>query len=228
MMTNETILKVLELTDKENKNFDLEKARQILKEQILKADSKENYKLAMLVKKIIDTKDLRETRPSLAKVQTRDNKQFICDGYVAVQWKTHEEALDTLPQNTENTLPLEQILFTGTEYELTDNDKTIIYNIKKVKDFIKAGKSADDKSKTNIVALFGRYFDLNVIENVIKIVLSYNENFKTTQKDDNVYTPIQMENSKIKALILPIRVADTEEREKINNQTQRICDEIRG
>ena len=75
-MTNETILKVLELTDKNNKNYDLDKARQILKEQILKADNKESYKIISLVKKIIEQKELIKTRPALAKVQIRNNKQL--------------------------------------------------------------------------------------------------------------------------------------------------------
>lgn len=228
MMTNETILKVLELTDKNNKNYDLDKARQILKEQILKADNKESYKIISLVKKIIEQKELIKTRPALAKVQIRNNKQFICDGYVAVEWKHYEKALDTLPQNTENTIAIEQIYFTGVPYEMTANDITIINNIKAVKDYIKAEKSADDKIKTRIVALFGKFFDLNIIENAIKIMLSYNEDFTITKQDDNHYTPIQIENSKIKALILPVRILRGEEGQRIYDQTQRICDIIRG
>lgn len=227
MMTNETILKVLELTDTNNKNFDLDKARQILKEQILKADNKESYKIISLVKKIIGQKELMKTRPALAKVQVRNNKQFICDGYVAVEWKTHDDALDTLPQNTENTIAIEQIYFSGSPYQMTDNDITIINNIKAVKDYIKAEKPADDKLNASFVALFGKYFDLNVIENVIKIVLAYDEGFIVTKKDYNSYTPIQIENSKIKVLILPVRVG-LEERQKFDDQTQRICDIIRG
>lgn len=228
MMTNETILKVLELTDKNNKNYDLDKARQILKEQILKADNKESYKLVSLVKKVIEQKELMITRPALAKVQVRNNKQFICDGYVAVEWKHYEKALDTLPQNTENTISIEQVYFRGVPYEMTANDITIINNIKAVKDYIKAEKSVEDKSKTSFVALFGKHFDLNVIENAIKIVLAYNEDFTVSKKDDNSYTPIQIENSKIKVLILPVRMGLEEEKQKVDDRTQKICDIIRG
>lgn len=222
-MNNNEILKVIEMISKN----ETEKATQFLQEQILKSESKENYNLVTLVKKIILTNELEKTRPVLTKVQILDGIQFICDGYVAIKWKTFEPSLNILQQNTDNPLDFDKILFSGIEYSLTENDNLIIHNINRVKAYLNSQKK-DNKFKRNFIQLFGKVFDLNVIENVLKIVLNYNENFNVTKRDDSANSPIQLENSKVKAIILPCHIFDDKKLPDIISNTDKICSILKG
>jgi hypothetical protein len=222
-MNNNEILKVIEMISKN----ETEKATQFLQEQILKSENKGNYNLVTLVKKIILTKELERTRPVLTKVQILNGVQFICDGYVAIKWKTFEPSLNILQQNTDNPINIDNVLFSGVEQTLTENDNLIINNINKVKTYLDSQKQ-DQKSKQNFIYLFGKVFDLNVVENVLKIMLNYNEIFDITKRDDSANSPIQLENSKIKAIILPCHIINNKELPEIVDNTNKICNILKG
>ena len=222
-MNNNEILKVIEMIN----NNENEKATQFLREKLLKTENKENYNLVTLVKRIISTKELQNTRPILTKVQILNGVQFVCDGYVGMKWKTFEPSLNILQQNTDNPLDFDKVLFSGVEYFLTENDNLIIHNINRVKAYLNSQKK-DNKSKRNFIHLFGKVFDLNVIENILKIVLNYNESFDVTKKDDTFNSPIQLENSKVKAIILPCHIFDDKKLPDIISNTDKICSILKG
>lgn len=223
-MNNNEILKVIRMIN----NNENEKATQFLQEQILKSKNKKNYNLVTLVKRIIDTKELQKTRPILTKVQVVNGIQYICDGYVGIKWKEYEPSLEVLPQNNENPFDLDKILFSGVELTLTESDNLIIHNLNKVKVYLNSQKQ-DNKFKQNFICLFGKIFDINVIENVLKIILNYNETFDVTKRDDSANSPIQLENSKVKAIILPCHILfDDKKLPDIISNTDKICSILKG
>lgn len=224
-MNNTEIVKVLNLLDK----YDYDGAKLFLQEQLLKQENKEKYNLIPLVKKIIFNKELIKARQSLAKVQILNDKQSVVDGFVGIKWKIFEDSLNILPQNKENPFDLDKIFFDGQEYNLTENDKLIINNLSAVMKYVKQIRKDEEKDTAKLpIFLFNKVFDLCIIQNVLKICLLYNEELSfETYKDNSIYTPVQIENSHIKAIILPMRVTDAEEITKISDLTETICNKLR-
>lgn len=217
-MDNTQIKQILNMLEK--KEYD--KAETFLKQQLLKTENKEKYNLTALVKKIIFAKGLGEVRPGLASIQiTNGNTQSICNGVIGIQWKKHESCLDTFPQNSINPIYLDQIFTKYPKYELTDNDKIILKNLKKVKDYIRANYKLEEKA---LVYLFGKIFDLNVIEETLKICLSYNQDLEFSTDKEKLYVAVNIENENMKAIILPVRVKDEQELKEKIERTQKICD----
>ena len=225
-MTNNEILKVIEMIDDNNNK----KAKDYLKTQLVKNTDKKGYNILSLVKKIIITKET-ESRPVLRTIQhTNNGEQVIVDGFVGIKWKQHENAIDIMEQTPcEMSLQIDQIFRTMANYTLTENDEIILCNIDKVVDLIMADKQ-NKKDKYCQVSLFGKFFDLNVIKNVIKICLAYDNDFENTTftTDEEATKPVQLENENIKAIILPCRILDKEEQEKIDARTQQVVDIIKG
>ena len=225
-MTNNDIIKIIDMIDKN----EIDKAKDYLKTQLVKSTDKKGYNILSLVKKIILTKETA-SRPVLRTIQhTNKGEQVIVDGFVGIKWKKHENAIDIMEQTPcEMSLQIDQIFRTMANYTLTENDKIILWNIDKVVDLIMADKTYK-KDKRCFVSLFGKHFDLNVIKNVIKICWSYDNDFENTTltTDEEATSPVQLENEKIKAIILPCRILDKEEQEKIDARTQQVIDIIKG
>ena len=129
-MNNKEILKVVDLIN----NRELEKAVATLRQHILKSEDKVSFNLVKLVKKIIENKELQKTRPALAGINhDKNNEQLICDGFVAVKWKQHESCLDILPQTSQElSINLDQVFINEKEFVPTENDITILNNLKKI------------------------------------------------------------------------------------------------
>lgn len=227
-MTNNDIIKIIDFIDKN----EIDKARDFLKTQLVKGTDKKSYNILSLVKKIILSKET-VSRPVLRSIMhcKSDNKQCICDGFVGIKWKQNESGLDALAQTaSENSIDLDAIMGNLPPiYKLTDNDKFIIDNIDKFHDLALASK-IDKKEKGFTTYIFGKYFDVNIIKNVIKICLAYDSDFANTNfySEDILYRPVQLENDNVKAIILPVRTKDDEERDAIQTQTQKIIDMIKG
>lgn len=223
-MTNNEILKVIEMIN----DNETDKAKEFLKTQLVKATDKKGYNLLALVKKYL--KEADNSRPILKMIEHNSNgQQFILDGITAIKFKQHEATLDILPQaDAEQSINIEAIFTTYPKYTLTENDSIILNNIDKCIDLIMADK-IDKKDKRCYVKLFDKFFDLNVIKNIIKIIKGYDEDFRNTEfyTSDSKIQPIQIENDKIKAIILPIRAKDEDEN-KITEQTQKIIDALKG
>ena len=223
-MTNNEILKVIEMIN----NNETDKAKEFLKTQLVKTTDKKGYNLLTLVKKYL--KEVDNSRPILKMIEhNKDGQQFILNGFTAIKFKQHEATLDILPQaDAEQSINIEAIFTTYPEYTLTEDDCIILNNIDKCIDLIMADK-VDKKDKRCYVKLFDKFFDLNVIKNIIKITKGYDEDFRNTKfyTSNNKVQLMQIENDKIKAIMLPIRAKDEDEN-KITEQTQKIIDALKG
>ena len=219
-MTNNDIIKIIDFIDKN----EIDKAKDFLKTQLVKGTDKKSYNILSLVKKIILSKDT-ESRPVLRSIMhcKSDNKQCICDGFVCIKWKQNESGLDALAQtDSADSLDFDRIINNPLpNYTLTDNDKIILANIDKIHELAIADK-IDKRDKDCIVYLFGKYCNINVIKNVIKIGLAYDSNFADTvfMTDNKTITPILFENNNVKAIMLPIRTKDESEQNDIKDKTQ--------
>ena len=219
-MTNNDIIKIIDFIDKN----EIDKARDFLKTQLVKSTDKKSYNILSLVKKIILSKETM-SRPVLRSIMhcKSDNKQCICDGFVGIKWKQNESGLDALAQtDSADSLDFDRILDNPLpNYTLTDNDKIILANIDKIHELAIAEK-IDKRDKDCIVYLFGKYCNINVIKNTVKIGLAYDSNFADTvfMTDNKTITPILFENNNVKAIMLPIRTKDESEQNDIKDKTQ--------
>lgn len=219
-MTNNDIIKIIDFIDKN----EIDKARDFLKTQLVKSTDKKSYNILSLVKKIILSKETM-SRPVLRSIMhcKSDNKQCICDGFVGIKWKQNEGGLDALAQtDSADSLDFDRILDNPLpNYTLTDNDKIILANIDKIHELAIAEK-IDKRDKDCIVYLFGKYCNINVIKNTVKIGLAYDSNFADTvfMTDNKTITPILFENNNVKAIMLPIRTKDESEQNDIKDKTQ--------
>ena len=219
-MTNNDIIKIIDFIDKN----EIDKARDFLKTQLVKGTDKKSYNVLSLVKKIILSKDT-EGRPVLRSIMhcKSDNKQCICDGFVGIKWKQNESGLDALAQtDSADSLDFDRIMNNPLpNYTLTDNDKIILANIDKIHELAIADK-IDKRDKDCIVYLFGKYCNINVIKNTVKIGLAYDSNFADTvfMTDNKTITPILFENNNVKAIMLPLRTKDESEQNDIKDKTQ--------
>lgn len=225
-MTNNEILKVIEMLN----NHEQDKAKEFLKTQLVKTTDKKGYNVLSLAKKILNGAD--KYRPVLRTIQhTETNEQFALDGFIGIKWKQHENSLDALPQTESGeSFKIDQIFANYSHYDLTKDDKLILNNIDKVVDLLMADK-IDKKDKKCLVYIFNKYFDLDVIKNVIKIGLAYDKDFENTeftQTNNEITRPVQIENNNIKALILPCRIIKEDEQNEIKDKTQRIIDLLKG
>lgn len=205
-------------------------AKEFLKTQLVKNADKKGFNILSLVKKIILTKDTKGRQVLRTIQHTKANEQLIIDGFVGIKWKQHEEALDILDQTpAELSLQIDQIFRTMPVYELTENDKIVLANIDKFVDLSMAEK-IDKKDKRCFAYLFGKYVDISVIKNVIKIGLAYDDNFENTTftTDEEITTAIQFENNNIKAIVLPCRFNEEADQIKIKEQTQNFIGIIKG
>jgi len=227
-MTNNDIIKIIDMIDKN----EIDKAKDFLKTQLVKSTDKKSYNILSIVKKIILSKETM-TRPVLRSIMhtKSDNKQCICDGFVGVKWKQNESGLDALAQtDSADSLDFDRILDNPLpNYTLTDNDKIILANIDKIHELVIADK-IDKRDKDCIVYLFGKYCNINVIKNVIKIGLAYDSNFANTvfMTDNKTRTPILFDNNNVKAIMLPVRTKDESVQTGIKEQTQKYIDMLKS
>ncbi len=101
--------------------------------EILNGDTKKTAFLTA-VKAVIDSKDLKLTRPSLACIEhTPDGKPFICDGYLAVRWNVAKPELDGLPQDLGTPIAINNLINVdiADRYTVTDDDRLIMRNLAK-------------------------------------------------------------------------------------------------
>lgn len=117
----------------------LDELRELLtfeRQKSILAEQGKKSSLLTAVKKFIDDKDLKNTRPEFAKIQhTEDGKQFIIDGQLVVVWNKEHPELNVLPQRSaEESFSVYKILlkpYEQTAYSLSYKDKNIIENIEK-------------------------------------------------------------------------------------------------
>lgn len=197
------------------------------RQQAILEEKGKTYKLATAVKKIIDTKELKTTRPALATIMhDNDGKQFICDGYVLIKWNDFQEELNVFPQtDSAKSIQVDIILpneVYTTKHELTEDDSLLINNIDK---YIKLYKSEKNNNGILPIRLFGKYYSASLIKKAFDIigeVKSYNT------AEDNDCCPIYIYENGIQSVLLPIRIQDEKKREEEERRTQNFLAKVRG
>lgn len=202
-------------------NSDLTELLRVLefdRQQAIMQEKGKSYKLATAVKKVIDQKDLKKSRPLLATIMhDKDGKQFICDGYMLIKWKDYQEELNGFLQTEyaqsikdDTILPKE---YNTVKHELSVDDKLIIKNIDK---YIKLYKN-DSATGLLPIRLFGKFYSASFIKNAFDIIGEINH-YHTTQ-DGEIY-PIYIYENGIEGILLPVRVLDEKIKQEADTKTQ--------
>lgn len=226
-MTNEQISKVIEYIKQGNKDD----ALNVLITELAKGtgDGKKNYNIISLVKNIF--KSAGKTRPILQTIQTaEDGKQIITDGFVAVKWESNEELLNNFEKTPrENSVKLDGLFRETKQFTPTENDILIINNIDKAKSLIKAESEYFDKN-TIIVKLLGKFFNLSVIENGLKMLLVYDQDLKQTKfytESEQGTRFVLAKNKNISVLMCPYATEDKEQ-PRLEERTEKIAKLLKG
>lgn len=174
--------------------------------------------LLTAVKKFIDDKYLKTTRPELAKIQhTEDGKQFIIDGYLAVIWNNEHPELNALPQRSaEESSPIYKVLlkpYEQTAYHLLPKDKKIIENIEKYCKIYKHKKVGEMLP----VWIFDDYFDAFYLKKFFEII---GTDFDTVYFSGSITRRARtISTDDYSAIFLPMRLLGGKE-EEIKNRTE--------
>lgn len=191
--------------------------------EILNGDTKKTAFLTA-VKAVIDNKDLKLTRPSLACIEhTPDGKPFICDGYLAVRWNVAKPELDGLPQDLGTAIAINNLINVDIvdRYTVTDDDRLIMRNLAKFT------KLSNDKNKT--IYLFGSFFNAWYLKRLFDIIgyditeIGYERSGYTNSHTRTHH----IETADSSALICPIRV-DTEKQKAIIDTTNDFLAMLKG
>lgn len=216
-MNTAAIEKSIELLN----SLKLDELRELLtfeRQKSILAGQGKKSSLLTAVKKFIDDKYLKTTRPELAKIQhTEDGKQFIIDGYLAVIWNNEHPELNALPQRSaEESFPIYTVLlkpYEQTAYTLSAKDKKLIENIEKYCKIYKLEKVGAMLP----IWIFDDYFDAFYLKKLFEII---GTDFETiyfrgsiTRSARTIYT------DDYSAIFLPMRLLGGKE-EEIKNRTE--------
>lgn len=206
-MTTATIEKCIELLNANS----LDDLRNLLNYERQASILKGNGQKTTLLTAVKKALGKRPDRPVLETIQhTADGKPFICDGYFLVKWNTDKPELDGLPQtpadksvNGDGIIPQ---ICNLTEYELTDDDKTILKNIDK---YIKLYPAA--KGDYSVVKLFSGYFDAKLIKKVVSIIGTDFDSIWLKESYDRLLYSGTIFEGDYTAVIMSMRVDTTEQ-----------------
>lgn len=217
-MNNTTILKLLELLEQDNKQA----IKEILISEMLNSTDKKAQKIYNIVKKYLSQKGTREV---CKKINNKNGKQFICDGYTLHIFNNHKSELDTLPQATEEESINYPAIYNSSNYEFheqTEEDKFLIANIKKYINFIKSTQIMLKKETINVyyhemvfnAEFLSTSFDLHQ-KDIDTMQIAYNSN------------TLIFKDNEIDSLILPLK-ANEEEIEKAKQLMQDFKNKVKG
>lgn len=220
-MNNTIILKLLELLEQDNK----QEIKEILTHEMLNSTDKKTAKLYNTVKKYLKQSD--KARPILTKVQHKNNKQFLCDGFTLHIFNTYQSELDTLPQASEEESINYPQIYNSKNYdfhEQDDEDKFIFANIKKYINYIKAQPNRD--KKTPIYILYKNcLYDAEFLSIALELHQNNINKMQVAQTENTKMLAFSDEN--IDSLILPIRT-DAERLEKHSTLLENFKNELKG
>lgn len=192
--------------------------------EILNGDTKKTAFLTA-VKAVIDSKDLKLARPSLACIEhTPDGKPFICDGYLAVRWNIAKPELDGLPQDVGMPIAINNLINVdiADRYTVTDDDRLIMRNLAK---FTKLG---NDKNRT--IYLFGSFFNAGYLKKLFDII-GYDITEVGYERSGYASSNLKahhFETADSSAIICPIRVLETEKQKAIIDTTNDFLAMLKG
>lgn len=157
-------------------------------------------------------------RESLSTVQhSEDGKPFICDGYVAIIWDKDIPELKAFEQApAERSIKLNSIMpesrSQAIESAISDDDKLILNNLAK---YVKLHKA---ETATPIIKIFNKYYNAAYLKRVFDIVGAADMQSIYYLKQEGSY-PNFIYKDNLTAAILPCRVLEEKDKQKIESQT---------
>lgn len=210
------------------KKCDIEKALELLNYARAEAICKQKggkLKLLTAVKNVL--KSAGTERPVLQKIQTsKDGMQAVCDGYMLVKWLEQQDELNELPIasydesiKVDNILPDESVLSCCKEIKLSDNDLLLLGNVDK---YIKLHK--DKKQYCGLPLYFaGGYYEAGLLKRFCDVVGEFTE----AKQVNSLTSPLFVCKDNLRAMILPIRVAEDSEKESVKERTEAFCEMLK-
>ena len=158
-------------------------------------------------------------RESLSTVQhSEDGKPFICDGYVAISWNDDIPELKAFEQTpAERSIKLINSIMPKSrsqaiESAISDDDKLILNNLAK---YVKLHKA---ETATPIIKIFNKYYNAAYLKRVFDVVGAADMQSIYYLKQEESY-PNCIYKDNLTAVILPCRVLEGEDKQKIESQT---------
>lgn len=220
-MTTEKIDKCLDLLNSiTSDDGALDELRAVLKyerEKQTLAEQHKKPKLLNAVKKVIDNKALKKTRPAVAAIQhTADGKQFICDNYIAVLWDTEQPELNCLPQTEQaksvNVLQIIPTRESCNPFTLTDTNKNVLRNIHK---YAKLNKDIEP-----IICLNDVYYDAKALGKLVDVIGTDFNTIYNKRTLTGGCTISCIYGKDYTALICPVNITRESARELYNDRTE--------
>ena len=209
------------------KNNNIEELKELLEFErqasILNGKGKD-VKFATLVKNLIKVN--AESRPLLATIMhDKQDRQFICDGYMLARFEQHKEELDGLPQTPygADKLNPDRIIIPKhlcEEYTLTDDEQLLLKNLDK---YIAIHKTPNARNEIIPIYIFDRLFNAKLLANFIKITGKFDKVYLPKEH----YSPIGVFEQHITAIALPIRVNGNFKDEKTEQMTADFIKKLR-
>lgn len=189
---------------------------------MLNSTDKKAQKIFDIVKKYIKQNNIREITQ---KINHKNGKQFICDGYTLHIFNNYKNELDTLSQATEEESINYPTIYNSNNYEFheqTEENKFLIENIKKYINFVKSQPNHNKKDTISVyyhelefdTEYLSTSFDLHQ-KDIDTMQIAYNSNTLVFKGND------------VDSLILPLRT-DTERLEKAKQVMQDFKNKLKG
>ena len=194
------------------KNNQLDELKHYLTLELLATKNKKQANIVKTIEKYF--KNIEEHRANFKAIQhTKDNHQYIIDGYTAYYFNEYVKELDILPQNNEASLNIYDIIELKGDYqEISPKDKTLLNNIK---NYIKYYKF-EANNKQPVAFFANRYINANFLKTLVDI-FDNTDNIQYITPPEK-FNPVYITNGKITAVILPIRLTETSKVDEIHNK----------
>lgn len=198
------------------KSGKLEELENFLKVELVKSGtSKSRQSLLTAVSKYLKSKYIG--REELKNVQLHNNKQFVVNGFTAVQFKNHVQELEALPC-VDSTINFDQLFSSSLEFTQVEDDELLL--LKNLSKYIKWYKS-----KHTPIYFRDWYFDAKLLKEVIDIIQDDLDNLKiTVAKKARAVTGVYFETNTTRAIVLPFR----DEIEHAKHDTEEFLNILKG
>ena len=196
------------------KSGKLEELENFLKVELIKSStSKSRQSLLTAVSKYLKSKYLY----TLKNVQLHNNKQFVINGFTAVQFKNHVQELEALPC-VDSTLNFDKLFSSSLEFTQVEDDELLL--LKNLSKYIKLYKSEHTP-----IYFRDWYFDAKLLKQVIDIIQDDLGNLKiAVAKKSGAVTGMYFETNTAQAIVLPLR----DELEHARHDTKEFLNILKG
>lgn len=155
----------------------------------------------------------------------KNGLQFMVNGFFGCRWKQYKKELEELPQTTmeQTTFDFDNIIKTNNhekheKIEVTKNDLLLLKNLPKYRKLYK-----NCFGSVTPIYIFGIYIDAKLLWQFYNIT-----KFKSAFIDYSYIGTLILNNDKFDGILLPVRINDDNEKEKIKEQTRNFLESIKN